>query len=88
MDALKETIKRIYQTNPHVHVTITISRPKRTIKKQEATITGIYDNIFLIESCGKRYTFQYADIVTNTIVIDELDYGNVGKTVKEGRCRI
>lgn len=85
MDTLKERIKRIYQTNPRVHITIMISRPKKTTEKQEATITGVYDNIFRIESCGKCYTFQYADIITNTIVIDELDYSDVEKTKKEGR---
>ena len=75
MDAivfLREKINKLYETNATVHIGITLTRPKKHTEVQEAKIVGVYTNIFRIMSQGKYYTFQYADILTNTITLSEL----------------
>ena len=72
IDFLREKINKLYETNATVHISITLARPKKHTEVQEAKIVGVYTNIFRIVSQGKYYTFQYADILTNTITISEL----------------
>ncbi|HIZ56697.1 MAG TPA: hypothetical protein H9671_10995 [Firmicutes bacterium] len=76
LDLIKTKIKTLYETNPQIHVNISISHPKLNLQNDPATITGVYRNVFRIEeySSGspKYHTLQYTDIFTKQIEIVEL----------------
>ena len=73
---LKQGILHLYKTNPNIHIDVSISSPKISLKNAKATITGIYPNIFQIteNSSGiqKSHTIQYVDIITKNVNILEL----------------
>lgn len=72
LDKLKQTISDLFHTDPHIHVNVSISRPKIHLVNQEATITNVYPNIFVIESGGNQYTIKYLDLFTDAVEISEV----------------
>lgn len=76
LDVIKYKIKKLYNTNPNIHVNVSITRPKVVLKNEPATIKNIYPHIFQIEehSSGtpRCHTLQYSDILTKQIEIVEL----------------
>ena len=76
LNMIKKDILHLYKTNPNIHMDVSISRPKISLKNAKATITGIYPHIFQIteNSSGvpKNHTIQYVDILTKNIAILEL----------------
>ncbi len=72
----KARIWHLYQTNPRIHIDVTIDRPKLTYRNNEVLITGVYRNLFQIEeySSGKatRHTLSYSDVLIKRVVIHEL----------------
>ena len=75
---IKSEIERLYKTNPNIHITVKLARPKVIVKGTSAVITGVYRNIFQIEENDSghptRHTFQYGDVLIGHISIAELDY--------------
>ena len=78
LDYIKEGIEKLYKTNPNIHVSIKISRPKVMVEEAPAVITGVYNNIFQLEQNdgrrSTRHTFQYGDVLIGQVVIKELNY--------------
>lgn len=78
VEYIKSEIKRIYETNPNIHISVKLTRPRLTIEGAPVTIVGVYKNIFQIEESDKGRTnshaFQYGDVLTGQVVIEELDY--------------
>ena len=77
MEYIKNRVENLYRTNPSVHVTVNRTHPKITVESSSAIIVGVYKNIFQLEERNGRkhpirYTFQYGDLLTGQIVIDEL----------------
>ncbi len=77
LETIREKIKHLYHTDPHVHLDVSIPSPKLHLKNTAATITAMYPHIFQIEECTsgtpKRHSLQYTDVLTRNIVILELD---------------
>ncbi len=77
LDLIREKIKHLYNTNPQVHLNVNIKRPRVILENSEATITGVYPHIFIIEECTsgtpKQHTLQYTDVLIKNIVILELE---------------
>lgn len=73
LDSIKRKINHIYRTNPKIHISVSMSRPKVKVDCREALIVGVYPNIFQIEAQGNRYTLQYTDLLTKNVRITELD---------------
>ncbi len=73
LDAIKFKVQKRFKINPNIHVSVSLNRSKVSVSYQEARITGVYLHIFQIETQGKSYTFQYADILTKNIYIAELE---------------
>ncbi len=77
LETIREEIKRLYLTDPHVHLDVTLTSPKLRMVNTPATITGMYRHIFQIEECTsgtpKRHSLQYTDVLTRNIVILELE---------------
>ena len=77
IDSIKKGIKTLYETDPKIHVNISISHPKLNLQNDPVTIKGVYPNVFRIEeySSGspKCHTLQYTDVFTKQIEIVELE---------------
>jgi uncharacterized protein Veg len=73
---IKRAIEKLYQTNPNVHISVDIPRPRLIVERTSAVITGVYRNFFQIEEYDKgrptRHTIQYGDVLIGHVVIEEL----------------
>ena len=72
INEIKLRIQQLYQDNPNIHIDVSMNRPRINIVNQEATIKGIYKNVFLIETHGQRQTLLYSDILIKRVRIAEL----------------
>ena len=76
-DVIKSKLKTLYESNPNIHMNVSISRPKLCLKNEPVILKGVYSHIFQIEehSCGfpKYHTVQYAEVMTKEIEILELN---------------
>ena len=76
LDIIKSKIKKLYETNPNIHINVSLTRPRVSFTCEPAIITGVYPNIFQIEeqSSGSKKcrTIQYTDVLINRIEILEL----------------
>lgn len=77
LDMIKSKMRKLYNTNPNIHINASITTPKVHFSNEPVTITGIYPYIFQIEECSsgsiKRHTIKYTDILTKQIEIKELE---------------
>ena len=84
LDYIKNGIERLYKTDPRVHISVKLTRPKVIVDGTPALITGVYRNIFQIEEndSGRpvRHTFQYGDVLIGNVTIAELDYAPAANT--------
>ena len=78
LDLIKKGIKRLYETNPEIHISVKLARSKIVVENTPVTLKGIYKNIFQIEEndSGRpiRHSFQYGDVLVGHVVIKELNY--------------
>ncbi len=76
LEAIRVKVKALHDCDPHVHVNVSITRPKIKIDNDPAEILDIYPNVFRLREChsssGKVYTVKYSDILTGQIEIVEL----------------
>lgn len=76
LDRVKQKIKNLYETNPHIHVNVAMNHPKLHLQNAPVTIKGVYPHIFQIEEYSRGvpecHTLQYADVVSRQIEIVEL----------------
>ena len=76
LEIIKEKIKKLYNTNPNVHINVSMSNPRIELKNELVKIKGVYPHIFQIEegSTGsvKCRTHQYTEVLTRRIEILEL----------------
>lgn len=76
LDYIKREIKNLYETNPEIHVNVSISHPKIDLKNDPAVIKGVYSNIFRLEEYSNGtpacHTLKYTDILTKQIEIEEI----------------
>ena len=77
LDRVKAQVKRLYETNPQIHLNVSLSRPRLSLQNTQAVIKGVYAHIFTIEETESGFpqchTLQYADLLTGHIVILELE---------------
>jgi uncharacterized protein Veg len=78
VEHIKSEIKRLYETNPNIHISVKMTHPKVIVEGTPAKLVGVYKNIFQIEENDNghtnRHTFQYGDVLIGQVVIEELDY--------------
>ncbi len=74
---IKQQIQYLYKTNPHIHLDVNIARPKLNLCNVEATIKGVYPNLFMIEEISnghlKQHSIQYSEIIMKNVIIKELN---------------
>ncbi|MBQ6809416.1 MAG: hypothetical protein IJP09_01750 [Clostridia bacterium] len=77
LDSIKSKIKKLHQTNPNIHINVSMTNPKIHLKNEAVTIKSVYPHIFQIEenSTGvtKSHTLQYTDVLMKHIEILELE---------------
>ena len=78
VEHIKSEIKRLYETDPNIHINVKMNHPKVMVEGTPAKIVGVYQNIFQIEEndSGRptRHTFQYGDVLIGQVAIEELEY--------------
>ena len=83
LDCIKKGIEKLYKSNPQIHISVKLTRPKVFIEDSPAIISGVYKNIFQIEEndSGRPalHTFRYSDVLIGNVVIRELDFVPNGK---------
>ena len=76
LDNIKEKIRKLYETNPCIHINVNIKNPRINLSCVNVTIKGIYPNLFRVEEksgdISKTYTVQYKDVLLNRVEIIEL----------------
>ncbi len=79
LELVRAQIRRLYQSNPEIHLDVSLKNPKIILENTTATITGVYSHIFQIEESTsgrpQQHILQYADVLTHSIVIHELEKG-------------
>ena len=77
LDAIKTQIQALYASNPHIHVNVSITKPKVHLTNEPVVIKGVYPHIFQVEELSsgfrKCYTIQYIDVLTGHVEILELN---------------
>ncbi len=75
-EQMRKKIKKLYETNPEIHLDISLTKPKLILKNAKAKIVGVYLHIFCIEEDSgrqtKRYSIRYADVMPGHIDVLEL----------------
>lgn len=75
LKSIKNTIKKLYLTNPNIHINVSMTSPKICLQNEPAVIKGVYPHIFQIEEAGsgfpQRRTLTYTDVFTKQIEIVE-----------------
>lgn len=76
LETVKKQIVNLFRSNPNIHINVSMSSPKVCLNNEPVEITAVYPHIFQIEEkrsgSAKRYTVQYADVLTGQIQIAEL----------------
>lgn len=76
IETIKKDIERLFKTDPHIHVNVTMRHPKVSVRNEPAQITGMYPNFFQIEErengYPRRHTLQYNDVLMGRVEILEL----------------
>ena len=87
IDYIRDELKKLYASNPNVHVSIKMTNPKANIKSAPAVIQGVYKCIFQMKENhagpGRVHTFQYGDVLVGQIVIDELNFVPIDTALKK-----
>lgn len=76
IDTIRKDIRNLFETNPHIHVNVTMRHPKVNIRNGEAVLKGVYPNTFQLEETESGYTqrhcVQYNDVLIGRVEILEL----------------
>lgn len=76
IDLIKATIRELYERGDEVHVDVHSKKPKINVNGANATITGVYKNLFSLEviegGIKKIYSVQYTDLFIGKVRIHEI----------------
>ena len=76
IETIRRDIRNLFETNPNIHVNVTMRHPKVSVENGYAVIKGVYPNIFQIEETDNGYvrchSVQYNDVLIGRVEILEL----------------
>lgn len=77
INEMKKAILEIYEGGMPIHVDVCLKKPRVSVENAPARITGVYKNLFRIETVEngmtKSYTVQYTDLCIGGVKIRELE---------------
>lgn len=77
ISVLKDMIARLYEAGGEIHIEVHSTKPRISVSDSPARITGVYKNLFRIETVEdglkKAYTVQYTDLFIGKVRIKELE---------------
>lgn len=77
IDNIKLKVRELYEKNPNIHITISMTHPKINLQNEPVVLKGVYPHIFQIEERTSGFvrchSLQYSDILTKQIEILELN---------------
>lgn len=77
INSIKLAISDLHKDGTEIHVCVHSTRPKINVDGAPAKITGVYKNLFTIETVEnglkKTYTVQYTDLFIGKVKIEELE---------------
>jgi len=79
----REKMKYLCDNKILIHIKFSLTRSKMNTKCYNGIVTGVYPNLFTVQlenSDGKKQqTFQYIDLLTGNVGIEELETANFCK---------
>ena len=76
IDVIRNDIRNLFETNPNIHVNVTMRHPRVSVQNGPAVIKGVYPNTFQLEETESGYTqrhsVQYNDVLIGRVEILEL----------------
>ena len=76
IQTIRKDIRNLFETDPHIHVNVTMRHSKVSVQNGPAVIKGVYPNIFQIEENENGYvrchSVQYNDVLIGRVEILEL----------------
>lgn len=76
LSQIKSSVARLFNEHPQIHMDISFKSGKKRLTNVSAEITAVYPNVFAAavseNNVRKLCTFQYADLLTRSIIIREL----------------
>ena len=74
---LHAKILELYKTNPNIHLSIVVSRPKKVYEDVPAKILDVYANFFrveiMVENKKQVKTIPYTDVLIKDISVKEIE---------------
>ncbi|MBP3692397.1 MAG: hypothetical protein J6I80_04040 [Clostridia bacterium] len=77
LESIKADIKRLFESDPNIHIDVALTHPRFELEGDPVVIKGVYPHVFRIEESSssaqpKCHTLQYADVLIGRIKILEL----------------
>ena len=76
IETIRDRIAKLYVTHPDVHINISMTSPKVSVRNEPVRITGVYPHLFRIEEKNtgvpRSFTHRYTDLLTGRVEIAEL----------------
>ena len=73
---IQSQIKKLYDNETEIHISVHSTRPKINVVNAPAKITGVYKNLFTVSvvenGLKKLYSVQYTDLFIGKVIIYEL----------------
>lgn len=76
IETIRNDIRNRFETDPAIHMNVTMRHPKIAVQNQPAVIKGVYPNVFQVEESSQGYPHchcvQYNDVLMGRVEILEL----------------
>lgn len=76
IESIRSHIQKRFETDPVIHMNVTMRHPKILVENGPAVIKGVYPNIFQVEEREsgyvRRHSVQYNDVLIGRVEILEL----------------
>jgi len=74
---LQAKVQELYNTNPNIHLSVVVTRPKKTYEDVPAKILDVYPNFFRVERTLENkkqiQTIPYTDLLIKNVTIKEIE---------------
>ena len=72
-DQVREYLRKWFESNPVLHIDVSLKQPRLQLSNVEVVITGVYAHVFRIEErapgVNRSHTMQYTDVLLHALDI-------------------